>query len=875
MLEIKRRLGLRRVRVGIGFLTCNFALGVGFCLKNCYEVRAETTNSIQSVLNSNSAAITFPMSNLTDNIMPVSIATVSQSGVDGTCNWDIDSNGKLTIHAGRLVYGLGTWSSYASSIKSVYVEPGVILGSYDSVSSAGVADGNNVFSNLPNVITIDVTNLDVSTSQTFASLFYNDAKLTQIIGLDTWDTSACTTMTSMFNNDKSLTSLDLSKFKTSNVTLFGSMFSGDLGLQALDVSGFDTSKATSMTGMFSSVPGKITGLNKFDVSSVTNMNSIFKDNDFTKTDPDDIKNWNISKVTSLAYVFQNVKFNSLDLSNWDLSNVTDMTGLFSGDSNIDKVKNIADWDVSKVTNMDSMFYNVTDSDLSVVNNWDVSNVTNMGSMFNGCKNLTSLDLSKWNTSSLSGVNSMFRYDKLLNEDNLLGYQTLVTKKASNMYAMFSGTGFGTIDLSQYDTSNVTNFESLFAGTSKLQKIIGTFDTSSATNFSSMFQNTTLPNFDGLNVADWDTSKVQSMANTFDGCGVKDYSPIKNWNTSSVTDLSRTFSAITGVATLPINDWDVSKVNRFYMTFYNSEFTELPIENWNTSSATNMYETFFGEKSVKNLNLSKWNTSKVTTFYAMFNSMADLRTLDISNFDTTKATDISYLFGSVTSNLWKVKLGPKMIWNSALNSTNQNLPSPVAGTEIFDPSTTEQYKAISSYWQEVDESSGGTDHAPVGDLYSNTDISEKFSTVGNPVTTFVWQQQPKIDIKMTVPDIDFGTVNNVSQVAPRKNSMVVGFDNNNNPAGPVTSTLAVSLAAPLTSDDGLNTMNNVLIYREAGKSDQILDTDPYQIYSGSLPNGPSSIDWDKDQGILLNLANDKHIVSGHYSTTLNWTLINSI
>jgi len=225
----------------------------------------------------------------------------------------------------------------------------------------------------------------------------------------------------------------------------------------------------------------------------------------------------------------------------------------------------------------------------------------------------------------------------------------------------------------------------------------------------------------------------------------------------------------------------------------------------------------------------------------------------------------------TPNLWKLTLGPKSVLKS-----NVALPAVTLGTVIDDPTTTESYQAITDRWQAVDSSSGGTDHYPVGSLYSTGELVSRYSVINQPIETYVWQQQKKVDMKMTVPDIDFGTTSNASGLVRRKTDFAIDVTNNNYPTDAVPSDLSVSMDAPLTDEtDNTKTLNDVLVFKDKSNNESILSSEDTKIYSGDIANGSNTISWDNDHGILLNMNNDRYASNGHYSTTLKWTLTNSL
>ena len=66
-----------------------------------------------------------------------------------------------------------------------------------------------------------------------------------------------------------------------------------------------------------------------------------------------IGDWDVSAVTSMAYMFSRASAFNQDLSKWDVSAVTNMRSMFSSAFAFNQ--DLSKWDVSAVTDMGSMF----------------------------------------------------------------------------------------------------------------------------------------------------------------------------------------------------------------------------------------------------------------------------------------------------------------------------------------------------------------------------------------------------------------------------------------------------------------------------------------------------------------------------------------
>ena len=98
-----------------------------------------------------------------------------------------------------------------------------------------------LFSELSNVIEIDLSGIDTSDMKDMSFMFSCCSRL-KSLDLSSFDTSKVTDMSDMFSNCYNLTSLDLSRFDTSNVTNMEHMFWNCQELKVLDLSSFDTAK---------------------------------------------------------------------------------------------------------------------------------------------------------------------------------------------------------------------------------------------------------------------------------------------------------------------------------------------------------------------------------------------------------------------------------------------------------------------------------------------------------------------------------------------------------------------------------------------------------------------------------------------------------
>ena len=212
-----------------------------------------------------------------------------------------------------------------------------------------------------------------------------------------------------------------------------------------------------------------------------------------------------------------------------------------------------------------------------------------------------------------------------------------------------------LDLSSFDTSQVTDMQLMFSGMRNLTTLdLSSFDTSKATDMKYMFRD--MSNLTTLDLSNFDTSEVKNMGSMFSRMSNLTALNLSNFNTSEVTDMQLMFSGTRNLTTLDLSNFDTSKVTNMNNMFSNmTNLTALNLSNFNTSQVTDMQCMFCGMRNLTTLDLSSFDTSKATDMNNMFSDMSNLTSLDLSNFDTSKVRYMYYMFSLYDDDISKDKL----------------------------------------------------------------------------------------------------------------------------------------------------------------------------------------------------------------------------
>ena len=180
-----------------------------------------------------------------------------------------------------------------------------------------------------------------------------------------------------------------------------------------------------------------------------------------------------------------------------------------------------------------------------------------------------------------------------------------------------------IDLSNFDSSNVSSMTKMFSGCESLLSInFSGINTKKVRTMNFMFYN--CKSLISLDLSDLDTSKVLSMLRMFQNCYSLKSIDLSSFNTSSTTIMT-------------------------YMFQDCHELSYLDISNFDTSKVMMMLGMFINCKKLSYLNLSKWDLSSILSINNLFINCSNLEFIDFTNFKETTMVDKDSILDGLPDN----------------------------------------------------------------------------------------------------------------------------------------------------------------------------------------------------------------------------------
>lgn len=333
----------------------------------------------------------------------------------------------------------------------------------------GFGTSSAVFSGCNNLTITAPDKPSLTGTTSFANNFNQCSVLTTVPGMNAWDMSNITSLSSTFLSAL-VFNQNIGSWNISNVTTLANTFQS-AALFNQDISGWNTGNVTTMINTF-----RGTGFNQ------------------------NINGWNTSKVTILTGTFQVTSAFNQALNSWDVSKVTSLNGTFSGATAFNS--NITGWNVGLVTDFGSTFTGATlfNQDISA---WNVVSALGFGNTFNGAAAFNQ-NIGSWNVANSSGFASMFNGATSFNQD----ISSWNVANATNFGSMFAGATSFNQNIGSWNTAKATSMTSMFSGATAFNQNIGSWNVGLVTNMSSMFSGATAFN---QNLGSWNIVKLASGA----------------------------------------------------------------------------------------------------------------------------------------------------------------------------------------------------------------------------------------------------------------------------------------------------------------------------------------------------------------------------
>lgn len=496
-----------------------------------------------------------------------------------------------------------TWYDSLTKIQYWYSEYGTVYLNENA---------SNMFAGKSNLVSIDVSSINVSKTTNMGYLFEGCGNLSSL-NISGWNTSSVQYMNQMFQNCKKLTELDLSTFDVSKVTNFDSIFENCIGLVTLNISGWNTSSAINMYDMFAYCQ-KVTAI--------------------------DVSGFDTSNVINMGYMFANCrKITSIDVSKFNTSNVLQMNSMFSWCASLGSL-DLSNFVTTKVSRFEYMFSNIGYDVLESDPNASIS-------IYYG--NGFTLSDGPWAKciNDIEGANPLFCMFKQVNQEH-----PQPNKPSNGNWINGEWTDNGTLVIPTTLTTGAT-----------INRAINTNAT--------LFTRSATPPSDGTTVTDISESKDKSVVTWYDSATTTQYwyskyeiiylnknssnmfkfdgnltsIDLSSFNTSKTTDMSYMFYWCTSLTSLDLRNFDTSKVtNLSRMCFNCSSLVSADLSSFNTSKVTDMELMFETCSALQSLTFSSnFKTNNVISFAGMFGGCSSLTALDVSSFDTSKATNITGMF----------------------------------------------------------------------------------------------------------------------------------------------------------------------------------------------------------------------------------------
>ena len=355
-----------------------------------------------------------------------------------------------------------------------------------SMGGNHITDMSSMFQDCPYLTEIDLHNISTGPLENIASMFKHLPYIKKIALPSIFNTANVTDFSYFLSDSIKLTTLENGdKIKLASATNTGHMF---YNLPSLDLKDFiehiESENITDASYMFYRTKSSqnIIFPITFKTHNISNMQGMF--NGFM-TPSLDISNMSFNSVTTMEEMFSGITIDSNEISLDDYNysakqiiwptgtinapNLTSLRGLYKGHHYLTQAI-FPKLNTTVLTDLSFIFSSFTNSLTKLdLTGLDTSHVETVESMFAGTH--FTLDVPtkiSFDTSNVHNMHNMFYYAK--SSDGLLDLSDLNVSNVTDMSNLVYCTWIVTVDLTGWDTRNVTNMAEMFRDSNYLKTI---------------------------------------------------------------------------------------------------------------------------------------------------------------------------------------------------------------------------------------------------------------------------------------------------------------------------------------------------------------------------------------------------------------------
>ncbi len=334
-------------------------------------------------------------------------------------------------------------------------------------------------------------------------------------------------------------------------------------------------------------------------------------------------------LTDMSNLFTGLSnLTTLDLTSWDFSTITSTENMFLGLDNVETIY------VESATIVEQLTEDTTKDDWIVIAKryYDevVSNITDFYT-YTYSSSYGGYTLS-FNSSFKTAISNNTAYVKNGVTEWIAGTALPNPGSTYNGYpvvsyiSLFQNMNIITsVNLNEWDTSNVVYLTSMFEGCTKLNNLSG--------------------------IADWDMRNVKYAQRMFYGCSsITSLTPLANWDIRNMQYMNTMFEYTSITLATGLENWDTSNVLTCAAFFANcTNLTNVnAVANWDTRNLRDMSSMFHTCTALTDVSaLNSWSVPNLTTMVCAIHKCSKLTTINLSTWNPTKLTNLRYAFSNNT------------------------------------------------------------------------------------------------------------------------------------------------------------------------------------------------------------------------------------